>query len=78
VAGRRLKVGEAAPTQFVGREIRLLDYIEGVGELRRRDWSEAIVHLPRDGVATNNESGKRYVDHWREAGFECETLVETL
>jgi phage terminase large subunit len=42
------------------------------GEPRRRDWSEAIVHLPHDGVATNNVSGKRYVDHWREAGFECE------
>ena len=37
--------------QFVGREIRLLDYIEGIGqpfayyagELRRRGWKEAIV-----------------------------------
>jgi phage terminase large subunit len=70
--------------QFVGREIRLLDYIEGVGqplayyagELRRRGWSEAIVHLPHDGVATNNVSGKRYVDHWREAGFECATPIK--
>jgi hypothetical protein len=40
--------------QFVGREIRLLDYIEGVGqplgyyatELRRRGWGDAIIHLP--------------------------------
>ena len=46
--------------QFVGREIRLLDYIEGVGqplgfyatELRRRGWKDAIIHLPHDGVAT--------------------------
>jgi phage terminase large subunit len=38
-------------TQFAGREIRLLDYIEGIGqplayyagELRRRGWKEAIV-----------------------------------
>ena len=37
--------------QFVGREIRLLDYIEGVGqplgfyanELRRRGWKNAII-----------------------------------
>ena len=37
--------------QFVGREIRLLDYIEGVGqplayyahELRRRGWKDVIV-----------------------------------
>ena len=65
--------------QFVGREIRLLDYIEGVGqplgyyaaELRRRGWKDAVIHLPHDGVATNNISGKRYIDHWIEAGFEC-------
>jgi phage terminase large subunit len=70
--------------QFVGREIRLLDYIEGVsqplsyyaGELRRRGWKEAIICLPHDGVATNNITGKRYVDHWREAGFECETPIK--
>ena len=48
--------------QFVGREIRLLDYIEGVGqplayyahELRRRGWKDVIIYLPHDGVATNN------------------------
>jgi hypothetical protein len=22
-------------------------------------------------VATNNISGKRYIDHWIEAGFQC-------
>jgi phage terminase large subunit len=46
--------------QFVGREIRLPDYIEGVGqplayyahELRRRGWKDA--NLLHDGVATNN------------------------
>jgi phage terminase large subunit len=55
--------------QSVGREIRLLDYIEGqgqplayyAGELRRRGWKEAIICLPHDGVATNNISGKRYM-----------------
>jgi phage terminase large subunit len=54
--------------QFVSREIRLLDYIEGIGqplsyyagELRRRGWKDAVIHLPHDGVATNNVSGKRY------------------
>jgi hypothetical protein len=66
------------------REIRLLDYIEGVGqplgyyagEPRRRGWKEAIICLPHDGVATNNITGKRYIDHWREAGFECETPIK--
>jgi len=71
--------------QFVGREIRLLDYIEGIGqplayyagELRRRGWKEAVICLPHDGVATNNITGKRYIDHSREAGFECETPKRT-
>jgi phage terminase large subunit len=70
--------------QFVNREIRLLDYIEGVGqplgyyatEMRRRGWKDAIIHLPHDGVATNNISGKRYIDHWIEAGFECSTPIK--
>jgi phage terminase large subunit len=39
--------------QFVGREIRLLDYIEGVGqplgyyatELRRRGWKDAVSRM---------------------------------
>ena len=70
--------------QFVGREIRLLDYIEGVGqplayyahELRRRGWNDVIVYLPHDGVATNNITGKRYIDHWIEAGFECGTPIK--
>jgi hypothetical protein len=46
------------------------------GELRRRGWKEAIVCLPHDGVAHNNITGKRYIDHWREAGFECETPIK--
>ena len=72
--------------QFVGREIRLLDYIKGIGqplayyagELRRRGWKEAVICLPHDGVATNNITGKRYIDHWREAGYECETPVKIM
>jgi phage terminase large subunit len=70
--------------QFVGREIRVLDYIEGVGqplayyahELRRRNWKDAVIHLPHDGVATNNITGKRYIDHWKEAGFECAAPIK--
>jgi phage terminase large subunit len=64
---------------MVGQEIRVLDYIEGVGqvlayyvdELRRRGYQRAICHLPHDGVNENNITGKRYVDHLREAEFEC-------
>jgi phage terminase large subunit len=47
---------------FWGREIRLLDYIKGVGQpfaycandLKRRGWEDAIIYLPHDGVAHNN------------------------
>jgi hypothetical protein len=58
--------------------------IEGVGqplgyyahEMRRRGWNDVIVYLPHDGVATNNITGKRYIDHWIEAGFECGTPIK--
>jgi hypothetical protein len=54
--------------QSVGREIRLLDYIEGqgqplayyAGKLRRRGWSEAIIQLPQDGARLDHEYGSLY------------------
>lgn len=66
--------------QFVGQEIRVLDYIEGVGqvlayyvnELRARKWDKAICRLPHDGINANSITGKRYEDHLRDAGFEVE------
>jgi len=39
--------------------------------LRSRKYDKAVIHLPHDGVNANNISGKRYVDHFREAGFDC-------
>lgn len=65
--------------QWVGPQIRVLDYIEGQGqpidyyqnELRSRGWARAAIHLPHDGVNASNITGKRYVDHWRDAGFEA-------
>lgn len=64
--------------QWVGQEIRVLDYIEGIGqvlgyyvdELRKRHYERAICYLPHDGVNSNAITGKRYEDHLREAGFE--------
>lgn len=64
--------------QFVGQEIRVLDYIEGVGqvlafyvsELRARGWAKAICHLPHDGINANNITGKRYADHLADAEFD--------
>jgi phage terminase large subunit len=68
--------------QWVGMEIRVLDYIEGVGqvlayyvnELRSRGHGDAICVLPHDGVNTNNITGKRYEDHLREAEFEVRVV----
>ena len=68
--------------QFVGQQIRVLDYIEGVGqvlayyvnELRRRGWENAQCILPHDGVNENNITGKRYEDHVREAGFSVQVV----
>jgi phage terminase large subunit len=66
--------------QWVGQEIRVLDYIEGVGqvlayyvaELRSRKYDKVICHLPHDGVNENNITGKRYEEHLRDAGFDVE------
>ena len=63
--------------QWVGQEIRVLDYYEAVGQvlgyhvdwLRRRGYENAIIHLPHDGVNSNNITGKKYEDHIRDAGF---------
>lgn len=68
--------------QWIDREICVVDYIEGVGqvlsyyvnELRRRGYSRAICYLPHDGVATNNITGKRYADHLSDAEFEVFTV----
>lgn len=70
--------------QWVGQEIRVLDYIEGIGqvlayyvtELRSRGYEKVICHLPHDGVNENNITGKRYEDHLRDADFKVEPPVK--
>jgi phage terminase large subunit len=70
--------------QWVGQEIRVLDYYEAVGQvlafhvawLRERGYEKAIIYLPHDGVNENNITGKRYEDHLREAGFNVEPPVK--
>lgn len=64
--------------QWVGQEIRVLDYYEAIGQplaehiawLRLRKYERALIHLPHDGVNANIITGKRFEDHFREAGFE--------
>ena len=68
--------------QWVGREIRVLDYIEGVGQvlayyvnmLRERKYDKALCILPHDGVNENNITGKRYEHHLRDAGFDVQVV----
>jgi phage terminase large subunit len=68
--------------QFVGGEIRVIDYIEGVGqplayyveELRARGHRSALCVLPHDGVTENNITALRYEDHVRAAGFETTVI----
>jgi phage terminase large subunit len=68
--------------QFVGQEIRVLDYYESVGQvlayhlawLRERGYEKAKIFLPHDGVNTNNITGKRYEDHFREAEFDVTSI----
>jgi phage terminase large subunit len=70
--------------QWVGQEIRVLDYYESVGQvlafhvnwLRSRGYENAILYLPHDGVNTDAIVGKRYEDHLREAGFFVEPPVK--
>lgn len=68
--------------QFVGKEIRVLDHYTSVGQtldfhvnwMRDNGWGRAKVILPHDGVNANSITGKRYQDHWEDAGFEVEVV----
>lgn len=70
--------------QWVGQEIRILDYYESVGQvlafhvdwMRRKGWEKAICYLPHDGVNHDAIVGKRYEDHLRDAGFAVEPPVK--
>lgn len=70
--------------QWVGQEIRILNYYEAVGQvlafhvnwMRSNGYEAAINYLPHDGVNENNITGKRYEDHWRDAGFNVEPPVK--
>ena len=64
--------------QFVGREIRVLDYIEGRGQqlgyyvsaLQSRGWGRALQELPHDGRSVTVISTGSAQQQLREAGFE--------
>lgn len=68
--------------QFVGREIRVLDYIEGQGqplayyinELRERGHGDALCVLPHDGAQRDAMTAVRYEDHVIAAGFKTKLV----
>lgn len=70
--------------QWVGQEIRVLDYYESAGQvlafhvawMRERGYEKVINYLPHDGVNENNITGKRYADHWSDAGFKVEPPIK--
>lgn len=68
--------------QFVGREIRVLDYYEASGQplgthlnwLRSRGYDGCLCVLPHDGANTNHITATRFEDHVREAGFDVQVV----
>lgn len=70
--------------QWVGDQIKVLDYYESVGQvlahhvnwMRKNGYEQAINYFPHDGVNENNIVGHRYVDHWEQANFKCEPPVK--
>jgi len=70
--------------QWVGDEIKVLDYYESVGQvmahhvnwMRQNGYESTINYLPHDGARPDGFVGKRYEDHWREAGFNVEPSIK--
>lgn len=68
--------------QFVGREIRVLDYYEAVGQplaahlswLRDNGYGTAECYLPHDGNREDAVTAVRFEDHIRQAGFKVITI----
>lgn len=68
--------------QFVGREIRVLDYYEAVGQplashlvwLRNSGWDDALCVLPHDGTQRDKITALPFADHIRAAGFKVITV----
>ena len=68
--------------QFVGREVRVLDYVTGQGQelgyyvaqLQARGWAAALQVLPHDGRAVTLIAPGSAEEQLRAAGFEVETV----
>ena len=68
--------------QFIGREVRVLDYYEAqgqplaahVGWLRGRGYDQALCVLPHDGAQADKVFSVSYESALREAGFAVEVV----
>lgn len=68
--------------QFIGREIRVLDYYEAVGQplaahvawLRERHWDKALCILPFDGAPVNPIADASWQTALEAAGFNVEVI----
>jgi len=68
--------------QFVGREIRVLDYYEAVGQplgvhidwLRERGWGKAQVFLPHDGGTFDRVYDVSFESAFSAAGFAATVI----
>lgn len=68
--------------QFVGREVRVLDYYEAVGEplavhvqwLRDGGWGKADIYLPHDGATHDRVFDVSFESAFRQAGFRVEVI----
>lgn len=68
--------------QFVGSQIRVLDYYEAVGQplathldwLRTNGYASAVCYLPHDGAAVDHLTAERFQDHIGAAGFRTEVV----
>lgn len=68
--------------QFIGKEIRVIDYYEAqgqelsehVGWLRREDYDKAEIYLPHDGVKHDNVFQVTYESELKKAGFKVRIM----
>ena len=68
--------------QFIGAQIRVLDYYEAVGQplgahlnwLRSNGYAQAVCYLPHDGAAVDHLTADKFEDHIRSAGFRVEVV----
>jgi phage terminase large subunit len=68
--------------QYIGREIRVLDYYEAQGQplaahvqwLRKHGYADALCVLPHDGAQNDKVYSVSYESALRDAGFETEVV----